>query len=358
MKLVFRPVGVSSYDLGKVQEGDDVTFIHQPGWYGSGENKKEYPNAVGVYVNGEQVGSLAESTHPESPQQLVVRMIKNGQGPIGKVSRLIIPTEQDQWKTTLEITMELPDIASNIRSFNEVVDINFYSESHKYFFNEKQLVSASSFVSRYVPPFNAHGIASGLKWGVDKNDIIDLWKSNGDVTRDFGTAIHQCLEHYDNFRKIGETITATRGKGGDNYALPKHPFLREVITSFLEICKDDGNVLCEVPVSNIERGLCGTIDRLVLTGERTCRIADYKINVVADESKDKLYPPFSHLPSNKLSKYQLQLSFYAQLMRWSGWVVEGIDVYVHDGKWNHYQMEVLDIEDEMEKFAKLDNIRY
>ena len=354
MKLVFRPVGVSNYDLSNSQEGDEVTFKHQPGWYGSGEHKKEYPNAVGVYIGAEQIGSLAESNHPESPQQLVLKMIKNGQPPVGKVSRLIIPQEGDQWKTTLEITMELPDIASSITSFNEGVEINFYPESHKYFYGEKQLVSASSFVSRYTPPFDAAGIAARLKWGVDSNDIIDLWQSNGKVTRDFGTAIHQTLEHYDNFKQIGDQITKARGLD-ENYSLPKHPFLREVITSFLDICKDDGKVHCEVPVSNTERGLCGTIDRLVITGERTCRIADYKINVGAEESKDKLYPPFSHLPSNKLSKYQLQLSFYAQLMIWAGWKVEGIDVYVHDGKWNYYAMDVLDIEDEMIKFSEYIN---
>lgn len=52
----------------------------------------------------------------------------------------------------------------------------------------------------------------------------------------------------------------------------------------------------------------------------------------------------AELPKTKLSKYQLQLSFYATLLALSGWTVEGLDVFVYENGWKHYELEILSLD--------------
>ena len=118
-------------------------------------------------------------------------------------------------------------------------------------------------------------------------------------------------------------------------------FLAEM--EFAEMSMD---VETEVFISNVELGLCGQVDRILITGEKTCRVQDYKINVdcEVEDSRNKYLGQFADLPKNKLSKYQLQMSFYARLLELSGWNVEGLDAFVYDGEWKHYPMEVLKLD--------------
>ncbi len=123
MKIQFNPVGVTFYskDVAKLKENQELTFEHRPVFFGSGENKKEYPNAVAVLRKGVQVGSLAESDHPQSPQQ---RILKNLDA-VGYVVEVIKPSEDDSFKRTFKIEVELPDESKQIMSFNEDIMIDF-----------------------------------------------------------------------------------------------------------------------------------------------------------------------------------------------------------------------------------------
>lgn len=74
--------------------------------------------------------------------------------------------------------------------------------------------------------------------------------------------------------------------------------------------------------------MAGMIDRLVITGDKSCRIGDYTTN--------------NELDKKKLLKYQKQLSFYAHILQNMGWKVEGLDLYYLNAD-DGWSLEVLDV---------------
>ncbi len=133
----------------------------------------------------------------------------------------------------------------------------------------------------------------------------------------------------------------------ENYCLPKHPVLKNIVEGFIALNKSEGLTYSEILVSNVNLGLSGQADLLLVLDEekKICRVQDYKININSEElnSSEKPLAPFNDLPANKLTKYQLQMSIYANMLEASGWVVEGLDVFVFEDTWKHYPLSVLNV---------------
>ena len=189
-------------------------------------------------------------------------------------------------------------------------------------------------------------LVSAKSWGVEQQDVKDLWESNKHLSSSFGTVVHSALEHYDRFMKLGQTIQNKR-EMLENYAMPKHPILKSFIMRFKAMYDTKYEVIPEALITDVSGAFCGHADRiLVIDGvKKVCRIQDYKINIDSEEinSKMKAKPPFDHLPANKITKYQLQMSFYANLLEKSGWTVEGLDAFVLEDEWKHYKLDVLKV---------------
>lgn len=253
--------------------------------------------------------------------------------------------------SSVELDESTPQITTTVKleSFNEPgVFVDFDPIEHVYTYEGKKLESASGYTAKYGSKFAGEAIAAKCEksWGVKKKDILAMWEGNRDVAADFGTALHKALEHYFNFKSMGETIMENTDKE-ENPALPNHPFLREIIDDFELLPLEEGELVNEVFLTDIKNMRCGFADRLMILDKKkkVCRVQDYKINVDAEEesSKHKLKAPYNELPKNKISKYQVQMSFYADLLEKSGWTVEGLDVFVYEDKWTFYELEVLDI---------------
>ena len=260
-------------------------------------------------------------------------------------------------------------------SFSEpdvIVDFNDTKHIYNMRWNggTKVLKGGTTFIKRFYEPFDARKIARQCAkyWGVGAADIEEMWASNGSVSALLGTTVHLALEHFINYKDVGHTITTTRkasGKDVDgNYAMPKHPFLKKTIESLNRLTdKLDKKykvqeVVAEALVTDSATGWGGLVDRLaILDKERKiARIQDYKVNIGAEkeESHSKPKQPFSHLPANKLTKYALQLSFYAAILKKHGWIIEGLDVYIFENRWVHHQLELIDFsafKDEIQKAA-------
>lgn len=259
-------------------------------------------------------------------------------------------------------------------SFSEpdvIVDFNETKHIYNMRWNggTKVLKGGTTFIKRFYDPFDAPKIARQCSkyWGVSAKDIEEMWASNGNVSGLLGTTIHLALEHYINFKEVGNTITKTRQKAGKdvdrNYAMPKHPFLKKTITSLNKLTnKLDKKykverVVAEALVTDSATGWGGLVDRLAILNheKKIARIQDYKVNIGAEkeESHSKPKHPFSHLPANKLTKYALQLSFYASILKKHGWTIEGLDVFIFEHKWIHHQLELIDFAAYREEIQKM-----
>lgn len=228
-----------------------------------------------------------------------------------------------------------------LQSFTENIVADFDPVGHRYSYKGKPLMGATTFLKKFVKEFDSRAIAQTCEksWGIPAAEIESLWEGNKNLATDFGSVVHKALEHYFESKDAGFD---------DDKAMPKHPILKGIITSFLEAStKDKGKIMSEVFVTDIKNDRCGQIDRLLVLDEKKkiCRIQDYKVNVGSEEvsNKNKLLAPYDKLPANKLSKYQLQLNYYAQILESAGWTVQGLDVYVYEDEWKIYTLDRISI---------------
>jgi len=239
-----------------------------------------------------------------------------------------------------------------LKSFNEEgVEVDFDPIAHTYTYNGVRLQGATTFIKQYYKEFDSKMIAeaSAKAWGVDAGAVERLWNSNGDTAGEFGTLLHKLLEHYEENKELGETIfknkLTSKSPIEENYAMPKHPILKQIIKGFLEVDGTTGKLYREVLITDVKRGYCGQADRLIVTGDKTAIIEDYKINVDSEkeDKNNKAKAPWDILPANKISKYQLQMSIYANMLQATGWNVTGLKVYVLEDKWLPFDLPVLNV---------------
>lgn len=208
--------------------------------------------------------------------------------------------------------------------------VKYDADKHKYYsMDDVPLIGASSYANRFGKKFDKASILprTAKSWGVEEADLDDVWSINARISNEFGSSIHSAMELWFRYKKMGDAIAKRKGLE-HNYALPKNVHIRDIVLSFAEKFDIDG--VPEALVSAVQKRMAGRVDLVHITGERVCRIADYKTN--------------NELDSDKLHKYQHQLSFYADILTTHGWTVEGLDIYHHDGAtWNCISLEVLPV---------------
>ena len=193
------------------------------------------------------------------------------------------------------------------------------------------LLSGSKYADMHSPKFDMDMMLpkTASSWDVNEKDLKDVWKFTGDISTSYGTAIHKALELYHLYHEIGKKIQDKKGLEV-NYILPKNKYLRDIVTNFVK--EFGSNAKVEVLVSDIAKGMAGTIDRLEIVEGNVVRVGDYKTN--------------AELDSKKLLKYQKQLSFYAHILNNKGFKVQGLDLFHlnQDDGWVRTQLEVLPLE--------------
>lgn len=326
----------------KIKVGSSLQLVHD-------QTNKYSSRAIAIQFEGVTLGYIGEKgnlSHEEIFNALPL------EGKVNTVSVLLAGEEFAKFSegeiTHLEVSFPMSsDTNGKIKSFNEDFSVKFLKVEHRYLLGTTELLGASKYIKRWIADFDQKGIARvcANQYGCSIDEVLGFWAGSGHVAAAFGTSIHNALEHFEKFKVIGEIVQNKKGLDY-NKALPTHPALRKIVEEFYAQKLQDGKVLTEVLVTNVERGLCGTIDRLLITGDKKCRVQDYKINIGAEEVNRnmKFLGQMATLPKTKLSKYQLQLSFYARLLQLSGWEVSGLDVYVYENEWKLYQMDILKLD--------------
>jgi len=217
----------------------------------------------------------------------------------------------------------------NVKTFTgETIQYNAVDHEYRDLAGNK-LLGGSTYAAQFSKPFNKATMLPrcAKAWGVEESVISDIWDMNKDTSNLLGSAIHLGLELAHKHAKDGETIKKNKKDQDTNYALPKSPIVRKAVESF--IAKYGTDAQAEVFVSDVATKKVGQIDRLVITGDKTCRVQDYK----------------SSLPeTDKMIVHQHQLSYYASCLTKVGWTVEGLDIFFYDGdKWTKKTLKVLEV---------------
>lgn len=192
--------------------------------------------------------------------------------------------------------------------------IDYDEVAHSYTWNGEVYLSGSAYANSFKKPFDSVAISQAMakKSGVSAEDIVKMWGLKSEASRDFGNAIHKALQLYEQYKGLAEDLEKT-------YHLHDHPIIKNAVESFMDSHKE--RALSEVLVVDHKAKRAGQIDRLVILGDKHCRVEDYKTN--ADVTKE-------------LEFYWKQLEFYGDILKADGWKVEPPVIHHFDGEWHQY----------------------
>lgn len=212
--------------------------------------------------------------------------------------------------------------------------LDYDEENHVYYDeNGEKYMSGSAFASQFEEPFKADMVAGKVSKtsGKSVDDILAGWESKAETSKAWGTAIHKAME------------TALKYD-----ELPNDEYLKDLVEDYLEQTKGDVQY-AEQFVMDKDRKMCGFVDALVELNKKkkTCIIRDWKTGDIFKKIKltEEAKKKWPKLRGETLSIYQLQLSFYASILKARGYIVEGLEVWAKVGDhWVKNKLEVLEIE--------------
>lgn len=235
-------------------------------------------------------------------------------------------------------------------------DIAYYDEAgHTYLDTDgNKLMSGSTFGHQFTHPFEKHLFIdrSATKLELTTEEVDAYWKSKGDISTTFGTALHMAMEHYGKWFETCERDIDSKTKQSKGTGI--HPTLLPIVESFFKAHEDEEAVY-EPFVMDKKTGRCGRIDRLVLVDkkERIVDIDDYKTNgdlYKTSPGPKFLKAPYANLPNVPLSTYMLQLSFYKAIVEAHGYTVRNLRVHWWNGvEWKTIIVKSVDIDKPQEK---------
>lgn len=187
--------------------------------------------------------------------------------------------------------------------------------------------------------------------GITPEQLLDIWSTNGDISTNFGNAVHAALENYIKYNKVGDLISGVDkdGKKKANKSLSKNPFFTKLVNDYVAKFGIDG-VLSEEFVAD-DKGHCGRIDyvKIVDKDKKIIRIGDFKTDTDLFESKyQKKDSPFKTVikENTLLTYHRFQMSYYAYILEQYGYTTEGIDIDWLNPKtleWERHSTDVIDL---------------
>jgi hypothetical protein len=196
----------------------------------------------------------------------------------------------------------------------------FDEAEHTYSKGGKQYLSGSTFAHLFEKEFPRDAIAQKVasKNGKEPDEVLKGWDSKGEISLQYGTLIHKCIETWCVF---GEK--------------PNNAYLQTIVDDWDEVFKDDPIDFNELFVQDDAHRLCGIIDGL---GGNT--IYDWKTGDI----HQKIQHTLEGFPNDRLSLYTLQLNFYKYIVEQNGGRVDNLVIgWLNGEHWEKVKVDIIDI---------------
>lgn len=241
---------------------------------------------------------------------------------------IALPYIEKLWARYAETGRELRSSGNRIEAFVGG-SIDYDALTHVYSWNGETYLSGSQYAKQFEEPFDAKAVSELMAKNIDYSaeDIRAMWALKSAVSNGFGTAIHAAIEMYDKYKPLSEALDAyraTKEREAKHTHHHDHPILKTAVEGFYALQDKDYPAETEMVVVDHTAKRAGRIDRLLITGDKRCRIQDIKTN--GDNKK----------LTKSLPSYWKQLGFYGDIMKANDWVVEGLDIFHWDGTWNKH----------------------
>lgn len=213
----------------------------------------------------------------------------------------------------------------------------FDREAHEYEDEDgNKYWTGSTWAAQFEKPFDPQLIAPKVaeKKLCTVEDVIAGWDMKSEVSLSYGTTVHKALECGIKYNE-----------------LPNNPHLATLVQTYLDMTHDDEQI-SEQFIADFDHKMCGTIDVLVNKGNKHVIIRDFKTGdiykkIALTPRAKELWP---ELENKTISIYQLQLSFYAFILKQQGYKVDRLEIYAEsaDDNWQVVPLSVLDIRKALE----------
>lgn len=206
----------------------------------------------------------------------------------------------------------------------------FNETEHTYSKDGKEYLSGSTFAHLFAKEFPKENVAEKVAARDNKEvqDVLDGWDAKGEISLQYGTLIHKCVETY---CRYGE--------------LPNNEYLKTIVEDWEEVFKDDSIDFNELFVQDDPHQLCGVIDAL---GDYT--IYDWKTGDIHKKLQHTLGKDF---PSDALSLYTLQLNFYRYIVEQNGGKVNKLVIgWLNGEHWEKVKVDIIDVRPYLEQVWK------
>ena len=212
----------------------------------------------------------------------------------------------------------------------------FNKEDHTYSKNGKPYLSGSTFAHMFEKEFPRDAIAQKVsdKTGNEVEDVLATWDAKGQISLDYGTLIHKCVESYLNF-------------GAD--ATPSNEYLGDIVKDFEEVFGELLGVsgAPEWFVQDDAPQLCGVVDFYDSANQV---IYDWKTGDIHQKIQHKLGKDF---PNDRLSLYTLQLNFYKYIIEQNGGKVKKLVIgWLNGEHWEKIKVDIIDVRPYLEEVWK------
>jgi hypothetical protein len=212
----------------------------------------------------------------------------------------------------------------------------FNKEDHTYSKNGKPYLSGSTFAHMFEKEFPRDAIAQKVsdKTGNEVEDVLAAWDAKGQISLDYGTLVHKCVESFLSF-------------GAD--ATPTNQYLADIIGDWDDVFDDllAGGGAPEHFVQDDLHQLCGVIDFLDTTNHA---IYDWKTGDIHQKVQNTLGKEW---PNDRLSLYTLQLNFYRYICEQNGIRIKNLYIgWLNGEHWEKIKVDIVDVRPYLEEVWK------
>lgn len=182
----------------------------------------------------------------------------------------------------------------------------FDESKHKYFVDGKELTGVTTYISKFKNKFDIDLVAENYarKHGLNKDELIQKWKQEGEISIKNGTSVHSVFENYILSNKVIFNGITEKEKVAEK-------FINEIFES-----EKLEPVQCEYLIYSTELGLASMIDCIAKNKNGEYFILDWKTNKRIEKKSYGKYMlnPYSKYPDASFYHYSLQLSLYKKML--------------------------------------------
>lgn len=361
-KYCSKIVGVTfegRQDTIKLLKGDEQLRVRR-------EPDNEYdPKAVAVDVEvtpdtWRPIGYIAKDKNSE-----IAKSLDENQTVFIKIASLT-GGDKKSYGVNIELTYEeavakaVKPSKNSIPLLSRLTGVTVLYDEKKHTYTDKKgnkYLSGSQFPNQFYDKFDKNqAVDMVLKAYPDakvtKEQLLDIWNTNGNISTSFGSSVHSALENYIKYHKIGDMISKA---DAPNKALSKNPFFAKLVNSYVDKFGVD-SLLSEEFIAD-ELGHCGRVDciKVVDKEKKIIRIVDFKTDTDLFETKYQSTGSFfKKLIKNEkgredatlLTYHRFQMSYYAYILGQYGYITEGLDLdWLNPNtlEWERHSTDVIDL---------------